>query len=90
MIRDFMMQAPMLKLVCMLIDFKVGPTEAVSSTDELMDTGVKFYNAKNYENALPYFENVAKQDSKNANGHLFLGLCKQRLGCFHRLISIRN
>lgn len=27
MIRDFMMQAPMLKLVCMLIDFKVGPTE---------------------------------------------------------------
>ncbi len=27
MIRDFMMQAPMLKLVCMLIDFKVGPTD---------------------------------------------------------------
>lgn len=27
MIRDFMMHAPNLKLVCMLIDFKVGPTD---------------------------------------------------------------
>jgi GTP-binding protein len=27
MIRDFMMQSPTLKLVCMLIDFKVGPTD---------------------------------------------------------------
>jgi len=64
-----------------LLSFFLYPFAAAQDNlTENLTTAWKFFNAGNYEKALPYFEKAVKQDPKNADAYFYIGVCNVNLG----------
>jgi Flp pilus assembly protein TadD len=53
---------------------------ALGEAAEATRKGKAAFRAGNFEEALEYFENLLQTSPSNHTGHLFVGLCKQKLG----------
>ena len=53
---------------------------AFGEAAEATRNGKAAFRAGNFEEALQYFEDLLHTSPSNHTGHLFVGLCKQKLG----------
>ena len=57
-----------------------GTEESLTSAEELYATGIINLWARDYEEALSYFEEVVKKNPRNADAYFYIGVCNGKLG----------
>jgi len=59
----------------------------VVASDNHFDAGVKFYNRRQYKQAIKHFDKAIAKNPRNWEAHWYLGMCKRELGMTHAALS---
>ena len=71
-----------LLLICLLFTLQANSVNAESSSEDTFNTGVKFFQQKQYESALTYFKNASAQGMTTNALYFNLGVTQYKLGLY--------